>query len=104
MNTKLRTEAKIYFEKCFFELMNKTVFGKTMKNVTKHRDINLIIINKRRNYLVSYKKMVFRKFTSNRNVQIKVKMNRSVCLGISMLEVSKTLLNKSINTIQNYDT
>ena len=104
MNTKLRTEAKIYFEKFFFELMNKTVFGKTMKNVTKHRDINLIIINKRRNYLVSYKKMVFRKFTSNRNVQIKVKMNRSVCLGISMLEVSKTLLNKSINTIQNYDT
>ena len=104
VNTKLRTEAKSYFEKCFFELMNKTVFGKAMKNVTKHRDIKLIIINKRRNYLVSYKKMVFRKFTSNRNVQIKVKMIKSVYLGLSMLEVSKTLLNESINTMQNYDT
>ena len=48
--------------------------------------------------------MVFRKFTSNRNVQIKVKMIKSVYLGLSMLEVSKTLLNESINTMQNYDT
>ena len=48
--------------------------------------------------------MVFRKFISNRNVQIKVKMNKSVYLGLSMLEVSKTLLNESINTMQNYDT
>ena len=48
--------------------------------------------------------MVFRKFTINRNVQIKVKMIKSVYLGLSMLEVSKTLLNESINTMQNYDT
>ena len=48
--------------------------------------------------------MVFRKFISNRNVQIKVKMNKSVYLGLSMLEVSKTLLNESIITMQNYDT
>ena len=37
MNTKLRTEARNYFQKDFFKLMNNYVFGKTMGNVKKHR-------------------------------------------------------------------
>ena len=39
MNAKLKTEAENDFEKGFFKLMNNTVFGKTMKNVRKHRDM-----------------------------------------------------------------
>ena len=53
MNTKLRQKAKNNFEKDFFKLMNKAVFGKTMENVRKHRNTELMTTERGKNYLVS---------------------------------------------------
>ena len=65
VNTELRKKASNDFEKDFFKLMNNAVFGKTMENVRKHRDIKLVKTDKKRNKLVSEPNYHTMKLTDN---------------------------------------
>ena len=97
MNTKLRKEAINEFEKDFFKLMNNSVFGKTMENVRKHRDIKLVTAEEKRIKLVSEPNYHATKHFSKNLLAIemkktKAKMNKPVYLGMSILDISKTLM------------
>ena len=97
MNTKLRKIAKHDFEKDFFKLMNNAVFGKTMENVRKHRDIKLVTADKKRSRLVSKPNYhAINLISENLSIiemkRTKVKMNKPIYLGLSILEISKLLM------------
>ena len=53
INSELKKQGKKDFKKDFFKFINNSVFGKTMENSRKHRDIKLVRTDKRRNQLVS---------------------------------------------------
>ena len=87
MYTKLRKEAKSEFKKDFFKLINNSVFGKTMENVRKHRDIKLLTTEEKRIKLVSEPNYHTTKHFSKNLLAIemkktKVKKNTPVYLGI----------------------
>ena len=97
INTELRKKASNDFEKDFFKLMNNAVFGKTMENVRKHRDIKLVKTDCKRNKLVSEPnyhtmKLIEESLSIIEMKKVKVKMNKSIYLGLSVLEISKIII------------
>ena len=83
-------------KKISFKLMNNSVFGKTMENVRKHRDIKLVTTEKRRIKLVSEPNYhTTRQFSENllaiKMKKAKVKMNNPLFLGMSILDISKNV-------------
>ena len=75
MNTDSRKKAKHDFERDLFKLKNNVVFGKTMENVKKHRDIKLVTTERRRNYLVSEPNYHTTKFFTEYLLAIEMKKN-----------------------------
>ena len=93
-NTELRKNALNDFEKDFFKLMNNVVFGKTMENVRKHRDIKLVKTDHRRDKLVSQPNYHTMKLINDNLAiiemrKVKVKMHKPIYLGLSILEIIK---------------
>ena len=77
--------------------MNNAVFGKTMENVRKHRNIKLVTTAKKRGKLVSEPNYHTMNYISEDLSIIgmkrtKVKMNKPIYLGLSILEISKILM------------
>ena len=97
MNTELRKSAKNDFEKDLFKLMNNLVFGKTMENKRKHRGIKLLTTDKKRSKLVSEPNYhTINLISENLSIiemkKTKIKMNKPIYLGLSLLEISKILM------------
>jgi len=97
LNTKLRTEASNEFEKDFFKLMNKSVFGKTMENIRNRVNIRLRTDDKSAEKLVSKPNYERTTTFSEHLVAVYMKktehvFNKPVCLGMSILDISKTLM------------
>ena len=97
MNTELRKAAKNDFEKDLFKLMNNSVFGKTMGNIRKHKDIKLVTTDKKRSKLVSEPiyhtiNLISEDLSIIEMKKTKVKMNKPIYLGLSILEISKILM------------
>ena len=79
--------------------MNNAVFRKTMENVKNHRDIKLATTDEKRNKLVSEPNCHTIKYFSENLLEIemkktKVKINKSVYLDMSILDISKALMYK----------
>ncbi len=99
LNTNMRTKGTTDFEKDFYKLMNNSVFGKTMENVRNRVNVKLVIDEGSLNKLV--KKPNFEKVTEfDENlvaVHMKktvVKLSKPIYLGMSILDLSKTLMYK----------
>ena len=97
MNKELRKLAKDDFEKDLFKLMNNAVFGKTVENIRKHRDIKLVTTNKKRSKLVSEPNYHTLNYISEylsiiEMNKTKVRMNKPTYLGLSILDISKILM------------
>ena len=91
MKTELRKLAKNDFEKDLFKLMNNS------ENIRKHRDIKLVKIDKKGSKLVSEPNYHTINYISEdlSIIEInktKVKMNKPIYLGLSILEISKILM------------
>ena len=77
--------------------MNNAVFGKTMENVRKHRNVKLVTTERRRNYLVSEPNYHTTKFFSEDLLATEMRktqllMNEHIYLDLSILGLSKTVI------------
>ena len=97
LNTDLRAKAKNDFEKDFFKLMNNSVFGKTMENIRNRVDIRLVTresqakkLTCRPNY--QHHTIFSKNLAAVHMKKVKLYFNKPVYLGMSILDLSKTLM------------
>ena len=96
-NTNKRRNAENSFEKEFFKLMNNSVFGKTMENVRKRVNVNLVTTGNKLTKLVSKPNFVRYKIFNRNLVGVHSKkqivtLNKPIYVGMFILDLSKTLM------------
>ncbi len=96
-NTNMRKQANNDFEKDFFKLMNNSVFGKTMENLRKRVNIQLVNDERRLKKLMAKPNLeCFRIFNEDlvgvHLQKTKLFLNRPIYVGFSILDLSKVLM------------
>ena len=96
MKTELRKNAKNEFEKDFYKLKINSMYGKTVQNDRKHRDIKFVTTDAKRNKLGSKPNYHSTKCISKDLLVIEmkkteVKINKPIYLGQAVLDLSKNL-------------
>ena len=76
----------------FFKVINNGVFENTMENVRKYKDSKLVTTERRRNYSVSEPNYQTTKFFRETLLATQVLINKPEYLGLSVLDLSKTLM------------
>ena len=97
LNTERRKLAVNDFEKDFYKLMNNAVFGKTMENVRKRINLELVTSEKRLQKLVNKSEFLDRTIFSESLVAVHLrkaimKMIKPIYIGFCVLDLSKTLM------------
>ena len=96
-NTKLRKKAKNKFEEEFFKLMNNSVFGKTIENIRKRQNVELVDDRKKALKLSSKPNFDRATIFDEHLVAVHMKktevyFNKPVYVGQAILDLSKTLM------------
>ncbi|CAH3146286.1 unnamed protein product, partial [Porites lobata] len=96
-NTELRKTAANSFEKDFFKLMNNSVFGKTIENIRKRQNIELVDNRMKAAKLTSRPNFdrvtIFDKnFIAVHMKKTEIFFNKPVYVGQAILDLSKTLM------------
>ncbi len=99
LNTNLRTKGTTEFEKDFYKLMNNSVFGKTMENVRNRINVKLVTNENALNKLTKKSNFKGTNIFHENLIAVymektTVKLNKPIYLGMSILDLSKTLMYK----------
>ena len=97
LNTELRKNAKNEFEKYFYKSKINSIYGKTVQNDRKLRDIKLVTAEAKRNELASEPNYHSTKCISKHLLvmemkKTEVKINKPIYLGQAVLDLIKTLM------------
>ena len=96
LNTRNRTAAKAKFEQDFFKLMNNAVFGKSMENVRKYQEIQLVTAQRTMDKLVANPRYKYNvaftdTLTAVSMAKEKIILNKPIYTGFAILDISKEL-------------
>lgn len=100
LNNDHRTNAENEFEKNFFKLLNNAVYGKTMENVAKRKDVKIVCSWESRGKRLGARALIAKpNFHSLLKIQeemiviemsrVRTEYNKPIYIGFSVLELSK---------------